>query len=39
MAPEIFIKPYQQECDLWSCGVIAFSLLTGRFPFDYDDDE
>lgn len=25
---------YTKQCDLWSCGVVSFILLTGRMPFD-----
>lgn len=32
-APEVFDCKYNEKCDLWSCGVIMFILLTGRPPF------
>ena len=33
MAPEIFRPPFNEKCDIWSCGVIAFFMLTGFLPF------
>jgi len=39
MAPEVLMGHYNEQCDLWSLGVVAFSLLTGRFPFDDVDPE
>ena len=33
MAPEVIEKKYNFKCDLWSCGVIMYLLLTTRFPF------
>ena len=33
MAPEIFRPPFNHKCDTWSCGVIAFFMLTGFLPF------
>lgn len=34
MAPEIIgKKTYDSSCDVWSIGIIAFILLTGRPPF------
>jgi calcium-dependent protein kinase len=33
MAPEIFRPPFNNKCDVWSCGVIAFFLATGYLPF------
>ena len=33
-APEVYRNLYDYRCDLWSAGIIAFALLTGRFPFD-----
>ena len=34
MAPEVLTGAYSQECDMWSVGVVAFMLLSGRMPFD-----
>ena len=32
-------RSYNEKCDLWSAGVICYSLLTGHFPFDSNDDD
>jgi len=34
MAPEVIQRSYGKECDLWSCGVITYFLLTKQMPFD-----
>jgi serine/threonine protein kinase len=33
MAPEIIEGYFTDKCDLWSCGVILFILLTSKSPF------
>jgi calcium-dependent protein kinase len=39
MAPEVMNGEYSEKCDEWSCGVIMFMLLTGKPPFDGENDE
>ena len=39
IAPEILKKKYDEKCDLWSCGVIMYILLTGEPPFNGDSDK
>lgn len=39
IAPEVLDKNYNEKCDLWSCGVILFILLTGKPPFGGSEDE
>jgi len=39
MAPEVIEgKEYDLSCDLWSLGVIAFFILSGKPPFFGQDD-
>jgi len=36
MAPEIGYGPYDEKCDIWSCGILLYELLTGDYPFSAD---
>ena len=38
IAPEVLQKKYNSKCDLWSCGVIMYILLTGVPPFGGNDN-
>merc|ERR1719247_3133437 len=33
MAPEVWRGNSGRACDVWSCGVMLFFLLSGQFPF------
>lgn len=39
IAPEVLTESYNQKCDLWSCGVILYILLSGKPPFAGKSDE
>ena len=34
IAPEVLEGSYSEKCDLWSCGVIAYMILSGVPPFE-----
>lgn len=34
MAPEVIQRFYDNKCDVWSCGVLLYYMLTGTFPFN-----
>jgi calcium-dependent protein kinase len=39
IAPEVLTENYNQMCDLWSCGVILYILLSGKAPFSGKTDK
>jgi calcium-dependent protein kinase len=38
-SPEVLANDYGESCDIWSCGVLMYCLLSGYFPFNGEDEE
>ena len=38
IAPEVLKKNYNEKCDIWSCGVIMYILLSQKLPFNSEEE-
>jgi calcium-dependent protein kinase len=39
IAPEVLNKKYNEKCDIWSCGVMLYIILSGVPPFNGSSDQ
>ena len=39
MAPEVIQESYDNKCDVWSAGIVMYTLLTDKMPFDGKNDQ
>lgn len=39
VAPEVLDEWYDEKCDIWSCGVLAYIMLSAKPPFNGATDQ